>query len=95
MRKYELVVIVTPEFDEEATSEVIDKIKGWISDSGGSLDNLDHWGRRRFAYEIKGHKDGQYFIFDIDVPPTFVADLERNMRLQEPILRYLITRKEE
>ncbi len=95
MRKYELVVIVTPEFDEEATSEIIDKIKGWISDSGGSLDNLDHWGRRRFAYEIKDHKEGQYFIFDIDIPPTFVADLERNMRLQEPILRYLITRQSE
>lgn len=95
MRKYELVVIVTPEFDEEATSEIIDKIKGWISDSGGSLDNLDHWGRRRFAYEIKDHKEGQYFIFDIDIPPTFVADLERNMRLQEPILRYLITRQPE
>lgn len=95
MRKYELVIIVTPEFDEEATSEIIDKIKEWVSESGGSLENLDHWGRRRFAYEINDHKDGQYFIFDIDVPPTFIATLERNLRLQEPILRFLITRQEE
>lgn len=95
MRNYELVVIVTPEFDEEATTEIIDRMKDWISESGGSLNNLDHWGRRKFAYEINSHKEGQYFVFDIDLPPTYVATLERNMRLQEPILRFLITHQEE
>lgn len=95
MRNYELIIIITPEFDEEATTEIVDKVKGWISDAGGSLENLDHWGRRKFAYEIDSHKEGQYFIFNMDIPPSYVATLERNMRLQEPILRYLITRQED
>lgn len=95
MREYELVVITTPEFDEEATMEIIDKIKGWISEAGGTVENLEHWGRRKFAYEIKNQKEGQYFIFNLELPPTFIATLERNMRLQEPILRYLITRQED
>lgn len=95
MRNYEVVVIITPEFDEEATQEIIDRIKGWISEAGGSLENLDHWGRRKFAYEIQNQKEGQYFVFQVKLPPTYIATLERNLRLQEPILRYLITRQEE
>lgn len=95
MRKYELVVIVTPEFDEEATAEIIDKVEGWISEAGGKIDDLDQWGRRKFAYEIQNHKEGQYFAFNLELPPTYMSTLERNMRLQEPILRYLITRRDE
>ncbi|MCK4898600.1 MAG: 30S ribosomal protein S6, partial [Anaerolineales bacterium] len=53
MRSYELMFIVHPELDESDFNEVVDKVKGWITDSGGQVDNLDLWGKRRLAYPIQ------------------------------------------
>lgn len=95
MRAYELVLIITPEFEETATREIVEKIQGWITDSGGTIEKQEDWGRKKFAYPIKNHKEGQYFLFQFQFDPAAVADLERNFRLQESILRYLITVLEE
>ena len=55
MRDYELVIIVTPEIDEEATAEVVDKVKSWITEAGGSIEAFEEWGRQKFAYLIRKH----------------------------------------
>lgn len=95
MRAYELVFIVSPELEEEATTEIVDKVSGWITDEGGKINQAEEWGRRKFSYMIGNHKEGQYYLFQVEMDPSLVATLERNLRLQEPILRYLITVQEE
>ncbi|RLD08888.1 MAG: 30S ribosomal protein S6 [Chloroflexota bacterium] len=95
MRDYELVFIVTPEFDEAATADIVDKVKSWISESGGTIESEEVWGRQKLAYLIRNHKEGQYYLFNIKLEPTAVASLERNFRLQESILRFLIINREE
>jgi small subunit ribosomal protein S6 len=95
MRDYELVLIVTPEFDETATADIVDKAKGWITESGGSIDTFEEWGRQKLAYLIRNHKEGQYFLFKFKMEPSAVASLERNFRLQESILRFLIINRDD
>ena len=95
MRDYELVFIVTPEFDEAATADIVDKVKSWISEIGGTLETEEVWGRQKLAYLVRNHKEGQYYLFNIKLEPTAVASLERNFRLQESILRFLIINRDE
>jgi len=91
MRDYEVVVIIHPELDDKAFKETVDKIKGWINDSGGVVDNTDIWGKKRLAYAIRKQTDGQYVLFQVKLEPTFTNELDRNLRLLEPVLRFLIT----
>lgn len=91
MRNYEVVIIVHPDLDETAMTGVVDRVKGWIADSGGAVEKVDLWGKRRMAYSIRKQREGQYALFHSQMAPTFTSELERNMRLLEPILRYMIT----
>jgi len=91
MRKYELVCVIQPDLDEAAFNGVIEKVKGWISESGGSIDKVDVWGRRKLAYLIKKHREGQYVLLNVSMSPSTIADLERNLRYQEPIIRHMLT----
>ena len=90
MRDYELVIIVTPEIDETATAEVVDKVKSWITEVGGTIESFEEWGRQKLAYLIRKNKEGQYFLFNLKLEPTAVSSLERNFGLQESIMRFLI-----
>jgi small subunit ribosomal protein S6 len=95
MRDYELVIIVTPEFDETATADVVEKVKGWITESGGNIESFEAWGRQKLAYLIKNNKEGQYFQFNVKMEPAAVAGLERNFSLQEAIIRFLIINRDD
>lgn len=95
MRDYELVIIVTPEIDETATADVVDKVKSWISEVGGTIESFEEWGRQKLAYLIRKNKEGQYYLFNLKMEPTAVANLERNFRLQESILRFLIINRDD
>ena len=90
MRNYELVVIIHPDLDENGLNSVVDKIKGWITDAGGSIAKVDHWGKKRMAYAIRKQREGQYVLFQAQIAPDFNAELERNLRFLEPIMRYMI-----
>ena len=91
MRKYELVCILQPELDETAVNGALDRVKGWVSDSGGTVDKVDMWGKRRMAYVIRKQRDGQYVLFNITLPTKATADLERNLRFLEPVIRHMLT----
>ncbi len=95
MRSYELMFIVHPELDESAFNDLVEKVKGWITDSGGQVDNVDLWGKRRLAYPIQKQLEGQYVLFNTQMEPPFCSDLEHNLGLQEPIMRFLLTAVEE
>jgi len=91
MRNYELVCILQPDLDETAFNGVIDRVKGWVSDSGGSVEKVDIWGRRKLSYTIRKQRDGQYVLLNIALNPSAAAELERNLRFQESIIRHMLS----
>ncbi len=95
MRSYEIVFIAHPDLDEKALEETTEKVKGWIAAAGGEITKVDPWGKRRMAYAIRKRREGYYVLIEAKMPPTAVAELERNMRLHESIMRYLVTRIDE
>ena len=95
MRDYELVIIVTPDIDEAATADTVDKVKSWISETGGTIESSEEWGRQKLAYMIRNHKEGQYYLFNLKMDPSAIATLERNFRIQESILRFLIINRDD
>jgi small subunit ribosomal protein S6 len=94
MREYELVFIVHPDLDDTALKDVIEKVSGWITESGGSVSKVDLWGKRKLAYSIRKQKEGQYVLFHTQMEPTFGATLERNLRFLEPVMRFLLVNVE-
>ena len=90
MRKYELVCILQPDLDENAFNGVIEKVKGWVSESGGNVDKVDVWGKRRLAYQIRKQRDGQYVLLNVSLLPKTTAELERNLRYLEPVMRHML-----
>ncbi len=94
LRDYELTFIVRPQVEEEALRGLVDKVKGWITAEGGAVDRTDMWGRRRLAYSIRKEREGQYVFMLTRTNPAQIAVVERSLRLQEEILRYLFVRVE-
>src|SRR5918993_104650 len=90
MRNYELVCIVQPELDETAFKAVVDRVSGWVTEAGGSVDKVDIWGRRRMAYQIRKQREGQYVLMNLTLDPKATSELERNIRYLEPVLRHML-----
>lgn len=91
MRSYELVCIIQPDLDETAFNGVLDRLKSWVSETGGSVDKVDVWGRRRMAYHIHKHREGQYVLLNITMNPAATSGLERNIRFQENVMRHMLS----
>ena len=91
MRDYELVFIIHPDQGEETLSELVERVKNWITGSGGVITKEDVWGMRKLAYPIRKQKEGQYFLMQFQADPSFISELDRNMHLVEPIIRHLVT----
>ena len=90
MRQYELIYIVHPDLDEDALSEVIDRVSSWISDEDGEITNTELWGKRKLAYPIRKQTEGYYVIMQTKMTMTVDSQLERNFQLLEPVMRYSI-----
>ena len=91
MRNYELAFVVDPEVEDSSLPELEEKVKGWVEASGGAISNVDRWGKRRLAYPIQKKNEGYYFILQLELPSQAGVEIEREMRLNEQILRYMIT----
>lgn len=94
MNKYELVLVVKPNLEEEALKEEFEKVSALIERFSGTIDKIDDWGKRRLAYEIDKINDGVYRIIYFSAPATTPAELERRLRIDENLLRYLVTRQD-
>lgn len=94
MREYEVVFIIHPELDDSAFKEIIERVKGWVTEAGGQVSNTDVWGKRKLAYPIRKQNEGQYVLMKTKMPPAFCSELERNLKLQEPVMRFLVTSEE-
>ena len=91
MRNYELVCIIHPDLDENAFKAVVEKVSGWVTETGGSVEKVDVWGRRRMAYHINKQREGQYVLLHLNMDPASIALLERNIRFQESVMRSMMT----
>ena len=91
MRTYETVIIIDAHQPEEIIEGLVEKIRKMITDNGGSILDVNRWGKRRLAYEIKKKQHGYYvyFLYEID-KKEFPEELERNLRMIENLLRYLV-----
>lgn len=92
-RHYEVMVILDPTLDERTVAPTLDTFLNVIRTSGGSVEKVDVWGRRRLAYEIKKHAEGIYALLDVNSDPDAVKELDRQLSLQENILRTKVMRK--
>jgi small subunit ribosomal protein S6 len=95
MREYEVAFIAQPDLDESSLNTLIEKAKGWITNTGGQVAKVDVWGRRRLAYSIRKQKEGQYVIITANMAPSATREIERNMRFTEQVLRFLVVRTDE
>jgi small subunit ribosomal protein S6 len=94
MRRYETVFVVNPELSEEQRQPLFDKLKGLLSEDQGMLVEFDEWGHKRLAYEIKKHTRGYYVLMDFCGDGALVKEIERNMRLDDRVLKYMTVLKD-
>ncbi len=92
MRAYEVVVILDPSLDERTVAPSLDKYLNVVRNDGGTVDTVDVWGRRKLAYEIKKNAEGIYAIVNINAEPATVKELDRQLTLNESILRTKVIR---
>ena len=93
MNQYEVLYVITPELDEEADKVVMDKFADIITANGGEIEKTDVWGKRRLAYPIDYKTEGFYVLVTFSANPELPRELERNMRNDERLMRYMVTRK--
>ena len=91
MRNYEVALVADPELDEKSLTELETRITEKIRAIGGTPGKVDRWGRRRLAYPIRKRRDGYYLFLQAQLPESAGVELERDLRLQEPVLRFLLT----
>lgn len=95
MRQYELIMIIQPDLDEETTNGVIERVQNLITDSEGKILKTDLWGSKQLAYEINDFREGYYVYMDVEFAPEFGTELKQSLRYIEPVIRHLLTKKEE
>ena len=94
MRDYELMIVLDPSLDEEAVKAATTRISGLVEQRGGTVENVEEWGRRRLAYPLGKNRDATYVLFRLNVKPETAFELEHALSLIEPIMRHLVIRVE-
>lgn len=92
LHDYELVVIINPEVLDEAVEGVIGRISQFITENGGSVSNVERWGKRKLAYPIKHFLEGNYVLARFKMKPELSKELEANLEISEEVFRHLLTR---
>ena len=92
MRHYEVMIILDPDLEEKTIQPSLEAFLNVIRSDGGTVNNVDIWGRRRLAYEINHKGEGIYVVLDLTASPAAVAELDRQLNLNEAIMRTKVTR---
>jgi small subunit ribosomal protein S6 len=95
MHQYELMVILDPEIDERTVAPSLDKFLNVVRNDGGTIDNVDIWGRRRLAYEINKKTEGIYAVVQLTAEGDTTKELDRQLKLSEAVMRTKVLRAEE
>ncbi len=91
MRRYELMLLLRPDLEDDKLQAAVEKVTRAIVNGGGSLSKVSPWGKRRLAYDINRHREASYFLIHFDIEPSQVREIERGMLISEEILRHLVT----
>lgn len=94
MNKYELALVVSAKIDDDDRTAAVDKAKAIIEKAGGTVTNVDEWGKKRLAYEIQKMKEGYYYFIQFDAEADSPAQIEANVRIMESVIRYLCVRQD-
>lgn len=95
MNKYELAIVINGKLDEETRDSALEKVKGYVDRFGGTIAKIDDWGKRRLAYEINKIKEGYYYFIYFEADAEAPNEIEKRVRIMEPVLRYLCLNVEE
>ncbi len=96
MNKYEVAVVVSANLTDEERAAVIEQIKGYIAKYQGTVTEVEEWGKKRLAYEIRKEVEGYYYFIQTEAEPVMAVELEKDLRImQETVLRYLIVSADE
>ena len=95
MREYELVVVMNPDIPEEDVPAAVERVTGAVTSRGGEVTTLNQWGRRKLAYPIARHVEGNYIVTQIRLDPSRTSELEAGFAISEDILRHLLIRADE
>lgn len=95
MNKYELALVVSTKLEDEARDAVVEKAKGYITRYDGTITEVEEWGKKRLAYEIQKMHEGFYYFIHFEAPSTAPAEIERNVRIMDNVLRYLVVKNED
>ena len=94
LRQYEIMIILDPEIEERTVAPSLDKYLSVVKTDGGTVDKVDVWGRRRLAYDIKKKSEGIYAVVDFTASPATAKELDRQLGLNEVVLRTKVLRRE-
>jgi len=95
MNSYEALYIIKPDMEDEARAALIARFAAIVTDDGGEVENIDEWGNRKLAYPIDYIGEGYYVLMNFKAKPALPAELERNYKISEDIMRYMVVRKDE
>ena len=94
MNKYESVIIINPNLEEDAIKSVIKKFEDLIN-TDGKVETIDEIGKKRLAYEIKKNNEGYYVVYNFEAKPELIEELERNYRISDEVIKFIVIRKDE
>ena len=92
MNKYELCVVVSAKLEDDARAETVERVKELVTRFGGAISDVDEWGKKRLAYEIRKMHEGFYYFIHFEAEPEVPAEIEGRIRIMDDVLRYLCVR---
>ena len=95
MNKYELALFVNAKIEDDARTATVEKAKEYITRFGGTVTEVEDWGKKRLAYEVQKMREGFYYFIQFDADATVPAQVEQNVRIMDNVLRFLCVRKDE
>ena len=94
MSKYELALVVNAKIEDEAREAVVEKAKSYVARYGGTVTEVEEWGKKRLAYEVQKMREGFYYFIQFEADAPCPAEVERHVRIMDNVMRYLVVKKE-
>ena len=94
MNKYDLALVVSAKVEDEVRDAVVEKAKSYIARYNGNVTEVEEWGKKKLAYEIQKMREGYYYFIQFDASAECPAEIERRVRIMEPVMRYLCVKQD-
>ncbi len=95
MNKYELALVVNAKIEDDVRTAIVEKAKEYITRFGGTVTEVEDWGKKRLAYEVQKMREGFYYFIQFDAETDVPAQVEQHVRIMDNVLRFLCVRKDE